>query len=42
MASDFGRIKRQQLVIGSLLKKTMSQEVLFDGGKLTGFINAFT
>ncbi|GAB2762058.1 LCP family protein required for cell wall assembly [Amycolatopsis magusensis] len=42
VTSDYGRIKRQQLVIGSLLKKTMSQEVLFDGGKLTGFINAFT
>ncbi|MBN6035949.1 LCP family protein [Amycolatopsis sp. 195334CR] len=42
VTSDYGRIKRQQLVIGSLLKKTMSKEVLFDGGKLTGFINAFT
>ncbi|AXB48975.1 LCP family protein [Amycolatopsis albispora] len=42
VTSDYGRIKRQQLVIGSLLKKTMSQEVLFDGGKLTGFVNAFT
>ncbi|MGC7093592.1 LCP family protein [Amycolatopsis lurida] len=42
VTSDYGRIKRQQLVIGSLLKKTMSKDVLFDGAKLTGFINAFT
>ncbi|RZQ65476.1 LytR family transcriptional regulator [Amycolatopsis suaedae] len=39
--SDYGRIKRQQQVIGALLKKTMSREVLLDTGKLSGLVTAF-
>jgi LCP family protein required for cell wall assembly len=39
--SDYGRIKRQQQVILALLKRAMSQDVMFDAGKLTAFINAF-
>ncbi|SFP74244.1 cell envelope-related function transcriptional attenuator common domain-containing protein [Amycolatopsis arida] len=39
--SDYGRIKRQQEFLKALLTKTMSRDVLFDPGKLTGFINAF-
>ncbi|RJQ77533.1 hypothetical protein D5S19_28790 [Amycolatopsis panacis] len=39
--SDYGRIKRQQAFIGALLKKVMSSDVVFDPGKLSGFITAF-
>ncbi|QWF80913.1 Transcriptional regulator LytR [Amycolatopsis sp. CA-230715] len=39
--SDYGRIKRQQTFIGSLLKKTMSRDVLLDPGQLSGFVTAF-
>jgi len=41
VTSDYGRIKRQQQVIGSLLQKTMSKEVILNPGKLTGMVNAF-
>jgi LCP family protein required for cell wall assembly len=40
--SDYGRIKRQQRFLSSLLRKAMSSQVLFDPGKLTGFVGAFT
>ncbi|MFD1044567.1 LCP family protein, partial [Kibdelosporangium lantanae] len=40
--SDYGRIKRQQRFLSSLLRKAMSGQVLLDPGKLTGFVNAFT
>lgn len=40
--ADYGRIKRQQQFIASLLGKTMSREVLLDATKLTGFVSAFT
>ncbi|MFD9961086.1 LCP family protein [Amycolatopsis sp. NPDC058986] len=39
--SDYGRMKRQQTFIASLLKKVMSSDVLLNAGKLSGFINAF-
>ncbi len=39
--SDYGRIKRQQQFLSSLLRATLSRDVLFDVGKLTGFVNAF-
>ncbi len=39
---DYGRIKRQQLFLSALLREAMSSKVLFDPGKLNGFINAFT
>lgn len=39
---DYGRIKRQQVFLSSLLRSAMSNKVLFDPGKLNGFINAFT
>lgn len=39
---DYGRIKRQQLFLSALLREAMSSRVLFDPGKLNGFINAFT
>lgn len=39
--SDYGRMKRQQKFIGALLHKAMSNDVLTDPGKLTGFVNAF-
>ncbi|QBJ97294.1 LytR family transcriptional regulator [Rhodococcus sp. ABRD24] len=39
---DYGRIKRQQLFLSALLREAMSNKVLFDPGKLNGFINAFT
>lgn len=41
VTSDYGRIKRQQQVIGSLLEKTMSQEVLLNPGKLSGMVTSF-
>jgi LCP family protein required for cell wall assembly len=40
--SDYGRIKRQQRFLSSLLRKAMSSQVLLDPGKLTSFISAFT
>ncbi|TCO65070.1 LytR family transcriptional attenuator [Actinocrispum wychmicini] len=40
--SDYGRMKRQQRFLSSLLRKAMSNQVLLDPGKLTSFINAFT
>jgi LCP family protein required for cell wall assembly len=40
--SDYGRIKRQQRFLSSLLRKAMSGQVLLDPGKLTDFINAFS
>jgi LCP family protein required for cell wall assembly len=40
--SDYGRIKRQQRFLSSLLRKAMSNQVLLDPGKLTGFVQAFT
>ncbi|WP_373560254.1 MULTISPECIES: LCP family protein [unclassified Rhodococcus (in: high G+C Gram-positive bacteria)] len=39
---DYGRIKRQQMFLSSLLRGALSNKVLFDPGKLNGFINAFT
>ncbi|TSD96567.1 LytR family transcriptional regulator [Skermania sp. ID1734] len=39
---DYGRIKRQQRFLSSLLRSALSSKVLFDPGKLNGFINAFT
>jgi len=39
---DYGRIKRQQRFLSSLLRKAMSTDVLFNFGKLRGFINGFT
>ncbi len=40
--SDYGRISRQQKFLSSLLRSTLSNKVLFDPGKLNGFISAFT
>lgn len=40
--ADYGRIKRQQRFLSSLLRKAMSSEVLFDPGKLTDFVDAFS
>ncbi|MFC5285793.1 LCP family protein [Actinokineospora guangxiensis] len=40
--SDYGRIKRQQRFLSSLLRKAMSGQVLLDPAKLTGFTQAFT
>ncbi|HEV8559488.1 MAG TPA: LCP family protein [Actinophytocola sp.] len=39
--SDYGRIKRQQRFLSSLLRKAMSNQVLLDPGKLTSFVQAF-
>ncbi|MFF0814842.1 LCP family protein [Rhodococcus sp. NPDC003318] len=39
---DYGRIKRQQMFLSSLLRSALSNKVLFDPGKLNGFITAFT
>lgn len=39
---DYGRIKRQQRFLSSLLRKSMSTDVLLNFGKLTGFIKGFT
>lgn len=39
---DYGRIKRQQLFLSSLLRSALSNQVLLDPGKLNGFVNAFT
>ncbi|MET0136449.1 MAG: LCP family protein [Kibdelosporangium sp.] len=40
--SDYGRIKRQQRFLSSLLRKAMSSQVLLDVGKLSSFVGAFT
>ncbi len=39
---DYGRIKRQQRFLSSLLRSALSTKVLRDPGKLNGFISAFT
>ncbi|MGB6183336.1 MAG: LCP family protein [Rhodococcus sp. (in: high G+C Gram-positive bacteria)] len=39
---DYGRIKRQQLFLSSLLRSVLSNRVLFDPGALNGFVSAFT
>ncbi len=39
---DYGRIKRQQLFLSSLLRSALSNNVLLDPSKLNGFVNAFT
>ncbi|MDG3015031.1 LCP family protein [Corynebacteriales bacterium D3-21] len=39
---DYGRIKRQQMFLSSLLRAALSNKVLLDPGKLNGFISAFT
>ena len=39
---DYGRIKRQQRFLSSLLRSALSNKVLLDPGKLNGFISAFT
>ncbi len=40
--SDYDRINRQQRFLASLLRGALSSKVLFDPGKLNGFIQAFT
>ncbi|MEV6772891.1 LCP family protein [Nocardia sp. NPDC051030] len=39
--SDYDRINRQQRFLSSLLRTALSGKVLFDMGKLNGFIDAF-
>lgn len=39
---DYGRIKRQQVFLSSLLRNALSTQVLLDPGKLNSFINDFT
>jgi LCP family protein required for cell wall assembly len=41
VTSDYGRITRQQRFLSALLRKAMSNQVLLDPGKLTGFVQAF-
>ncbi|NNH76085.1 transcriptional regulator [Nocardia uniformis] len=41
LRSDYDRINRQQRFLASLLRGALSNKVLFDLGKLNGFINAF-
>ena len=41
LTSDYGRIKRQQAFIGSLLKAVMSKDVMLNASKITGFVTAF-
>ena len=38
---DYGRIKRQQLFMSSLLRSTLSGNVLSNPGKLNGIVNTF-
>lgn len=38
---DYGRIKRQQLFLSSLLRSLISTETLFDLGKLNDVVNMF-
>ncbi|NRN63690.1 Transcriptional regulator [Kibdelosporangium sp. 4NS15] len=40
--SDYGRIKRQQRFLSSLLRKAMSGQVLLDPTKLSNFVGAFS
>src|SRR5699024_8190049 len=40
--AGYGRVHRQQEFIGALLNRMLSKDVLFDAGKLTGLVNAFT
>ncbi|WP_236566983.1 LCP family protein [Nocardia sp. CY41] len=40
--SDYDRINRQQRFLASLLRGTLSSKVLFNPGKLNGFISAFS
>nr|WP_183650885.1 LCP family protein [Prauserella isguenensis] len=40
--SDYGRMQRQQKFLSALLDRTLSGDVLFDTGKLSNFVNAFT
>ncbi|MBB3037337.1 LCP family protein [Hoyosella altamirensis] len=40
--NDYGRIKRQQLLLSSVLREALSNKVLFEPGRLGGFIDAFT
>ncbi|MFE1594417.1 LCP family protein [Nocardia sp. NPDC058705] len=40
--SDYDRINRQQRFLASLLRGALSSKVLFDPGKLNGFIQAFS
>ncbi|RSM84268.1 hypothetical protein DMH04_21435 [Kibdelosporangium aridum] len=40
--ADYGRIKRQQKFLSSLLRKAMSGQVLLDPAKLSDFVGAFT
>ncbi|MFD4461941.1 LCP family protein [Nocardia sp. NPDC058480] len=40
--SDYDRINRQQRFLASLLRGALSSRVLFDPGKLNGFIQAFS
>ncbi|WP_040833259.1 LCP family protein [Nocardia brevicatena] len=39
--SDYDRIARQQRFLASLLRGSLSSRVLFDPGKLNGFVSAF-
>lgn len=39
---DYGRIQRQQRFLSSLLRTALSNKVLFDPGKLSGFVREFT
>ncbi|WP_048876929.1 LCP family protein [Saccharomonospora saliphila] len=39
--SDYGRMRRQQQFLSALLSTTLSSDVLFDMGKLSGFVDAF-
>nr|WP_143690421.1 LCP family protein [Williamsia sterculiae] len=39
---DYGRIKRQQLFMSSLLRSVLSNKVLSNPAKMTGIINTFT
>ncbi|EHR53617.1 cell envelope-related function transcriptional attenuator common domain, partial [Saccharomonospora marina XMU15] len=39
--SDYGRMQRQQQFMSSLLKATLSRNVLLDMGRLSDFVNAF-
>ena len=38
---DYGRIKRQQLFMSSLLRSTLSGNVLSNPSKLNGIVNTF-
>ncbi|MCW4356070.1 LCP family protein [Hoyosella sp. YIM 151337] len=40
--NDYGRIKRQQLLLSSVLREALSNKVMFDPSKLGKFVDAFT